>query len=451
MAQLKSNRIQNRVRYQPKVLDLFCGAGGLSVGFNASGYQIVGGVDNNEVAVRSFTSNMPEAKGMVRDLRKSTYKDLANLVGSSGVDVIVGGPSCQGFSTSGGLSRASGRDDNDPRNKLFLSYLEIVDQFRPGWIVFENVPGLLLYDNGRIALEIVRAFREIGYSMIPMILLAADYGVPQLRRRLFFIGNRTKNDIAFPAPTHGNPELWKHYALPFAHLSRIGHGGNAGSLAHVTFDEACSDLPPVSEGETLDGVSYRTRPLSEFQRSIRHGSEVVRQHTADSLSVLDRLAARTLKQGENWRHMPKSALPERFRRIRPYDATTVLKRLRGNQPAYTITTKFNEATTGAFIHPSQARTITLREAARIQSFPDHFVFEGSASQIRQQIGNAVPPMLAQCIAEAIKPLVMRDTVGVITKAIRDVVLMNKEVMYADILQLKGTRRSCSTDTELTAV
>jgi DNA (cytosine-5)-methyltransferase 1 len=167
--------------------------------------------------------------------------------------VIVGGPSCQGFSTSGGLSRATGRDRDDPRNLLFLNYLDLVDELRPSWIVFENVPGLLLYNQGRVALEIVRAFREIGYTVVPMILLAADFGVPQLRRRLVFVGNRTGADIPFPAATHGNADLWRNYALPFAHLSRIGHGGDDQVLPHVSFADACSDLPSVEEAKKSMG------------------------------------------------------------------------------------------------------------------------------------------------------------------------------------------------------
>ncbi len=436
---------------RPRVLDLFCGAGGLSVGFEAAGYEIVGGIDNQEIAVKTFTSNLSGAKGLVRDLRKPDFSDIAEFVGSSSVDLIVGGPACQGFSTSGGLSRSSGRDDQDPRNRLFLNYLGIVDLLRPSWILFENVPGLLLYDNGRVALEIARAFREIGYAVVPMILLAADFGVPQLRRRLVFVGNRTKTDIAFPTPTHGNADLWKNYALPFAHLSRIGHGGNAGALAHVTFDQACADLPALDEGQALDGVPYGSNPGSDYQTCVRVGSKVVRQHVADSLPPLDRLAAQILKPGENWRNMPSQSLPDRFRRIRPYDATTCLRRLCGDQPAYTITTKFNEATTGAFIHPSQARTLTLREAARIQSFPDRLVFEGTTGQIRHQIGNAVPPLLAQCLAEAIKPLVVKDIEGAAQEPVRDVVLISNGIADTDILRLKAPRRLNLLEQEVLAV
>lgn len=424
----------------PSVLDLFSGAGGIAVGFADAGYRVIGGIDNFQQAVESFEANIADARGLVRDLRERDFSDVREFVGTAGVDVVVGGPSCQGFSTSGGLSRATGRNQDDPRNRLFLNYLDLVDELRPSWIVFENVPGLLLYNQGRVALEIVRAFREIGYTVVPMILLAADFGVPQLRRRLVFVGNRTGADIAFPAATHGNADLWRNYALPFAHLSRIGHGGGEEVLPHVSFADACSDLPPVEEGKEIDGVKYPSRAATAYQREMRKASRLVRQHTAADLAAIDRLAARTLKAGQNWRDIPIDQLPDRFRRIRPYDATTILKRLQNDAPAYTITTKFNEGTTGAFIHPEQARTLTLREAARLQSFPDRFVFSGSAAQIRQQIGNAVPPLLARALAEAILPSVLRDVRGEAGEALRDVVVVENKVGDADILKLRAPRK-----------
>ena len=424
----------------PSVLDLFSGAGGIALGFADAGYRIIGGIDNFQQAVDSFEANIAGARGLARDLRVRDFSDVKEFVGSAGVDVIVGGPSCQGFSTSGGLSRATGRDQDDPRNRLFLNYLDLVDELRPSWIVFENVPGLLLYNQGRVALEIVHAFREIGYTVVPMILLAADFGVPQLRRRLVFVGNRTGADIAFPAATHGNADLWRNYALPFAHLSRIGHGGGDEVLPHVSFADACSDLPPVEEGKEIDGVKYPARAKTAYQREMRKGSRLVRQHVAADLAAIDRLAARTLKAGQNWRDIPIDQLPDRFRRIRPYDATTILRRLQNDAPAYTITTKFNEGTTGAFIHPDQARTLTLREAARLQSFPDRFVFSGSAAQIRQQIGNAVPPLLARALAEAILPAVLRDVRGGVGEALRDVVVVENKVGDADILKLRAPRK-----------
>lgn len=211
-------------------------------------------------------------------------------------------------------------------------------------------------------------------------------------------------------------------------------------LAHLTFAEACSDLPPVEEGGEIDGVKYPKRAFSDYQRAMRKGSRLVRQHSAADLASIDRLAARTLKAGQNWRDIPIEQLPDRFRRIRPYDATTILRRLQHDAPAYTITTKFNEGTTGAFIHPDQARTLTLREAARLQSFPDRFVFSGSASQIRHQIGNAVPPLLARALAEAILPSVLRDVFGAAGQPLRDVVVVENKVGDADILKLRAPRK-----------
>ncbi|HDZ75675.1 MAG TPA: DNA cytosine methyltransferase [Aurantimonas coralicida] len=432
--------VSSPTRYAPTVLDIFSGAGGIAYGFAQAGFRIVGGIDNNAQSINTFRRNIPQAEGCLRDLRKPDFSDIRDLVGPAGVDVVVGGPSCQGFSTSGGLSRSSGRDEKDPRNRLFINYLNLVDDLRPAWIVFENVPGLLLYNQGRVALDIVRAFREIGYSVAPMILLAADFGVPQLRRRLFFVGNRTGSDNSFPVATHGNPDLWRNFSLPFAHLSRIGHRSGEDVFPHVGFADACNDLPAVDEGGELDGVPYASEPKSDYQLLMRVGSDTVRQHAAADMSALDRLAAQTLLEGQNWRDMPAGSLPERFNRIRSYDATTILRRLKSDMPSYTVTTKFNEGTTGAFIHPTQPRTLSLREAARLQSFPDRFVFDGSQAQIRQQIGNAVPPLLAQAIAEAILPHVLNDTVGVSLAPIRDTVDVDNRLAESDILKLKAPRK-----------
>jgi DNA (cytosine-5)-methyltransferase 1 len=142
----KADKLATSIR--PNVLDLFVGAGWIALGFADAGYHIVGGVDNCQPALDSFEANIEGARGLLCDLRKSDFSEVYELAGPAGVDVIVGGPSCQGFSTSGGLSRAAGRDENDPRNRLFLSYLSIVDELRPPWIAFENVPGLLLYNQG---------------------------------------------------------------------------------------------------------------------------------------------------------------------------------------------------------------------------------------------------------------------------------------------------------------
>lgn len=314
----------------------------------------------------------------------------------------------------------------------------MVSQLRPAWIVFENVPGLLLFEQGRVASEIVKAFTEIGYTVSPMILLAADYGVPQLRRRLVFVGNRTGSPLVFPCPTHGDAELWANYALPFAHLSRLSHGNNKTSRPHVSFTAACGDLPEVAEGDSIDDAPYEAKAVTAYQRAMRQRSSSVQQHTAFKLCAVDRYAVRHLKPGQNWRDLPEDFLPERFRRIRRYDATTLFRRLEDGRPAYTITTKFSDPTAGAFIHPSQPRSLTIREAARLQSFPDTFIFQGKSTQICQQIGNAVPPLLARAVAEAILPSVIRDVYGTIIKNLREVVTIDTH--EADVIKLLGAKK-----------
>jgi DNA (cytosine-5)-methyltransferase 1 len=425
---------------KPRLLDLFCGAGGLSVGFASAGYEIAAGVDYMPEAVASFEANHPGANGLVADLRETKLPEI-EAVCAGDVDVIVGGPSCQGFSTAGGLSKQAGREERDPRNALFEEYVRIVDHLRPSWIIFENVPGLLLYNHGKVALEITAALRHIGYNVVPMILLAADYGVPQLRRRLFFIGNRHNSSIHFPMPSHGDPNLWKAYSLPFAHLSRLS-GSQGETLSHVTFGEACSDLPPIAEGERLDKIPFDFAPKSCYQKLLRANERLVHQHWSAKLADLDRYAAQNLQPGENWRALlSHGVLPPRFEKIRPYDATTMLRRLQNDRPAYTVTTKFDEATTGAFIHPDQPRTLSIREAARLQSFPDSFIFSGSFPKIRVQIGNAVPPLLAKAIGEAIKPSVMSDSYGTWIDPIRESIEIEPSLRDHEILQLKAIGKS----------
>lgn len=422
---------------RPTVLDLFCGAGGLALGFHQAGYNVVGGVDNFAEACASFHLNITGSRAETLDLTKTSAREVRGIFGSR-VDVLVGGPSCQGFSTSGGFSKPDGRDKDDPRNSLFRHYLDVVTELQPLWIVMENVPGLLLYHRGIVARRIVGAFKEVGYDVVPMILLAADFGVPQLRRRLVFVGNRTGAAVRFPIATHGDALLWQNYALPFAHLSRIGQKNVSSVPPHATFDDACSDLPELHEGDCIEEREYELGPRSKYQDMMREGSNSVTQHHAFDLSELDRLAAEVLEPGQNWRNLPKERLPERFSRIRPYDATTMYRRLEGSRPAFTITTKFNEASTGAFIHPTQNRTLSIREAARLQSFPDKYRFVGSPAQIRTQIGNAVPPLLAQAIAEAILPSVVHDGYGVDVPEKRGVV----EVFAGDddFLKLRAPRR-----------
>lgn len=384
---------------QPTVVDLFCGAGGLSFGFQEVGFNVVVGVDIDSAACSTFTRNHPTANVINRKIQKVDAREIQAFLRGKRPDVVIGGPSCQGFSTVGP------RNFDDPRNLQFKEFVRLVKELKPECLLMENVVGLLLYNKGIYGRQICDLFGELGYRTEARILLAADFGVPQLRRRVFFIGTRRKLSIPFPKPTHCDPELWEDYALPFTKLSEIGQKNGDESLPrHLTVAEGISDLPPVGEADDRDDLPYDREPTSEYQRLMRQGSKSIRHHITDGMSDSERKMVQALKPGDNWRALPLNLLPERFKKIRPYDATTLLMRLRWDRPAYTITTKSAEVTSGAFIHPDQDRTLSVREAARLQSFPDRFLFTGTQEEKRRQIGNSVPPLLARRLAEAVMSL-----------------------------------------------
>lgn len=370
----------------PTVLDLFCGAGGLSYGFGLAGFDIGAALDFDPVAIETYRQNHPSIPVLLKDIASVSGKDLRALIGRD-IDVIIGGPSCQGFSTHGK------RDPNDSRNFLFRHFVRIVKEVQPAWVVMENVKGLLTYDRGRYRDLIHKSFERIGYRIESRVLRAADYGVPQLRERLFFIATRTDSEIAFPAPTHCPSEQ------PLL----------TGLKPYVTAWEAISDLPELG----TEGASeqYASRALTEYQRYARAGSgRKLTLHRARRISPLAMSLVRKIKQGGGIRSISVHQLPERFRKMRKIsngeyrrDCTTLYYRLAWDRPSYTITTYFTNVSSGPFVHPSQNRALTPREAARLQSFPDSYVFFDK--MVQRQIGNAVPPLLACAVAsEIIKAL-----------------------------------------------
>lgn len=381
---------------RPTVVDLFSGAGGLSYGFQERGFKIAVGVDLNGPSCQTYALNHTDTVVINRRIQQVTTSEILDALGGKRPDVVIGGPSCQGFSTVGP------RNFEDPRNQQFKEFVRLVSELKPECLLMENVVGLLLYHKGVFGREICQLFGDLGYNTEARILLAADFGVPQLRRRVFFIGTRRKLAIPFPKPTRCDPALWGDYALPFTKLSAIGQkNGDSRLPQHLTLADAISDLPPLGEQDGLDETSYSSEPLSDYQRLMREGSSSLRHHVSSGMSESERRMVAFLKPGDNWRALPKDLQPERFQKIRRYDATTLIMRLRWDRPAYTITTKSAEVTSGAFIHPDQNRTLSVREAARLQSYPDRFVFVGTQDEKRRQIGNSVPPVLAERLAEAI--------------------------------------------------
>jgi len=311
--------------------------------------------------------------------------------GTDEVDVVAGGPSCQGYSTHGK------RIEDDPRNFLFKEFVRIVREVQPKFFIMENVKGLLAYRGGVFRGMIQRAFERAGYQAISQVLCAADYGVPQLRYRLFFIGTRLDVPLSFPEPTHGPAESLL-----------------IGLKPYVTVEEAIGDLPLIREYYKRLEWKYATPPRSDFQRYARADvtSNTVTLHQANGLSEQARHIASFVQQGQGLRSVPVRHLPERFRRMRTIstgalrrDCTTLYYRLSLEKPAYTITCYYRNVASGPFLHPLENRSISSREAARFQSFPDDYEFHGfRGTGIPRQIGNAVPPLLARAVGEHVRRL-----------------------------------------------
>jgi len=366
----------------PVVVDLFCGAGGLSYGFDLAGFKVGAAIDADPIAAATYQRQNPDVPFFTDDVRAIKGKTLVAAAGGH-VDVVIGGPSCQGFSTHGK------RDANDPRNYLFKEFVRLVREIQPSWVLMENVKGLLTYDKGRYRDEIHASFKRIGYRVESRVLKAVDFGVPQFRERLFFIATRTDQAISFPFPTHCSPEL--------AHFT--------GLKPYVTVEEAIGDLEPI--GDVGESSGYREAPLTPFQRyARRHAPKELTLHRARPVSRLALSIIKHVPQGSGIRALPFHRLPERFRKMRTIstgalrrDCTTLYYRLSWDKPSYTITCYFTNVSSGPFVHPTQNRSLTPREAARLQSFPDRYRFFDK--NIQRQIGNAVPPLLAKAVAEEI--------------------------------------------------
>lgn len=378
-----------------RTIDLFCGAGGLSEGFRQSGYNVGVGLDFDAEAIATLELNHPETKSICGDVREVSGRDLLDVSGFAEADVLIGGPSCQGFSTQGRRNRWASEDD--PRNMLYKEFARLAGELKPEWLVMENVTGLLWYDRGAFARRIFAEFERQGYRLEHRILLAADYGVPQLRRRLIIIGTRTDRPIVWPEQTHMGSvrrdtiDLWEQKRLTqFPHLQR-----------HRSLWDAISDLPVIQGGGGREVARHSKPALTEFQRLMRGDETVLYNHEAPTLPEVHYDLIKHVKEGETWREIPVDQLPPRFAKIRRTDGTNLFARPDRNRPSYTIITQFGNVTTGAYTHPVQDRAFSAREGARIQSFPDSFRFLGPLTSQYRQIGNAVPPMLAHAVADSV--------------------------------------------------
>lgn len=386
---------------RPTAIDLFAGAGGLSLGFQAAGFEVVLASDMSESCARTHTRNMPEVPFMLADIGAISGRDILRRCGlrRGELDVLVGGPPCQGFSILG--QRMLG----DPRNRLFGDFIRLAGELQPRVAVIENVPGLATMHNGILLREIGDAFRELGYRVDCAELLAAQYGVPQMRWRMFFIAWRDQGVPAasFPTPTHGSAGIGD--LVPNRTVRKEQTAG------FVTIGEAISDLPNVGSGEVVDRYVGPSR--SAYQIAMREGASTLHNHYAPRLNALNLERIRHLKPGQDWRDLPRELLPPGMQRALRKDHTRRYRRMTWDGVARSIITRFRDPKSGEYIHPEQTRTITIREAARIQSFPDWFVFESGYSDQYDQVGNAVPPLLARAVGQSVRAMLNERTEEVI--------------------------------------
>jgi DNA-cytosine methyltransferase len=334
------------------------------------------------------------------DVRKvSGSQILAAARGS--VDLLAGGPNCQGVSQRGV------RSPDDPRNFMFAEYVRLVSEVRPTAFLMENVPGLAHRHNFEVMSNIFESFKKLGYRCVADVLLAADYGVPQLRYRFVMIGTLNDMPLTLPAPSHtGEPGL---FGCPY-----------------VTVWDAIGDLPQIDASRQKDQpLPYAAAPASDFQRYVRDGSEVVHNHICSATETINLDRARHVREGGNWKDIPASVLPDRFFVCRMTDHSTTYARLRRDQPAFTITALFGNITAGAFTHPLSNRALSIREGGRLQSFRDRFLFCGPRNSQYRQIGNAVPPLLGKAVAEHLRRLLSGERPAGLQPRITEAVLKDR--------------------------
>ena len=363
-------------------IDLFAGCGGLSLGFKMAGIYSILASDIDENCQKTFTQNFTETPFLCKDIIQIEKSEIDNIIGDVIPDMIIGGPPCQGFSLA---NKNRNKIQDDPRNRLFYHFVKFINWYSPKVFVMENVKGLLSMNGGKVIKTIVDEFINAGkgYNVEYKILKASDYGVPQTRERVIIIGFRKDLNIipTFPTPLNSEP---------------------------ITVDMAISDLPCILSGEGGEIMDYDSAPLNDYQRLMRGNSQKVRNHVAmrHTQRLIDRFHA--IKQGQSLVDVWETH--GSVKRGCPTERSTTKfgqnnQRVYGNKPAPTIAASFQSN----FIHPYLDRNFTAREGARLQSFPDDFIFKGMRTKMSwetglsqyQQIGNAVPVLLAYAIAKNI--------------------------------------------------
>ncbi|HHQ4801991.1 TPA: DNA cytosine methyltransferase [Aeromonas veronii] len=383
-----------------KVLDTFAGAGGFSLGFQLAGAEIVGAIEIDSWASETFQFNHPDSVVLQGDITAMTDEEIIGSFGDLKPDVILGGPPCQGFS----ICNKNNGDSKDPRNSLFEEFIRVGRLLKPSVMIMENVPNLInaKTEGKELVIDIICSELEaLGYEVSYKILEATNYGVPQIRKRLFVIASKVRLSDPFPAPTH--------------EISSLSNVERSGLLKCPTLWDAISDLPDIEAREGAEESNYTLPPQNDFQAYLREGADKLFNHKSmnHSKRIVERFAA--MSWGDSTSDVPDHLRP--FRRNstefseKAYDQNN--RRMHPEKPCHTVPASFY----ANFVHPYKNRNFTAREGARIQTFPDWFIFKGKPTVVSHkllqregrleekhlcqynQIGNAVPPLLAKAIAE----------------------------------------------------
>ena len=383
-------------------IDLFAGAGGLSTGLELAGFRSLYANEISPAYAETLKKSHPDTEVETGDIRHVDAKVVRRGLGLARkeLDLLAGGPPCQGFSIN-----APKRSIEDERNHLFRDYLRFAEEFHPKFILIENVPGMISFEGGQTVQEILLALQSLGYQADIRVLYAPHYGVPQSRWRTIILANRIGVEplAMFPVPRcfaegRANFTTTLFSKSVVLDTSAVRH---AAQDSFVNVRDAISDLPPIENGSGEPVCSYKTLPSSEYQLMLRNGSSSVVNHQCARLGPINLERLKHIPVGGSWRDIPYDLLPKGMKRARRSDHTKRYGRLHPDQLASTILTKCDPHW-GTYVHPTQDRVLSVREAARIQSFPDRVHFSGSLTEQYEQVGNAVPPLFAYEIGLRLK-------------------------------------------------
>lgn len=341
-------------------IDLFSGAGGLSLGAEMAGIDVRVAVEKDVFAAKTYHANHSQTIIINKDVKD--VKDI-HIERKNSTLILFGGPPCQGFSTSNQKTR----NKYNSQNWLFLEFMRVAKEIIPDWIVLENVKGIVETEKGFFARRIISEVTKLGYTCTPMVLCASDYGIPQKRSRFFLICSLYGKKLEIPEKC----------------------------TSIISVKEAIEDLPSLVNGDNRDILPYKMEAKSEYAKKMRNGMKMCSGHlvTRNADNVIQRY--KHISQGGNWQDIPEELMGNYADRFRCH--TGIYKRLSANEPSITL----GNYRKSMLIHPWEDRGLSVREAARLQSFPDSYIFCGSIGFQQQQVGNAVPPLLAKCIFQLI--------------------------------------------------